>query len=133
MNLKQLNGALSKSLEYTEESDAFETQSEREMDQDLNSQLDNEAKTKEKQDNKYVEIVKQILESNNLEYVFNSKFRAYQIYFNNKYDYDRFMAKEKNSKRLDSCLRQYYDKDKSFEQLPNDAGQRFLILFIKRG
>jgi len=50
MNLKQLNGALSKFLEYTEESDAFETQSEREMDQDLNDQLDNEAKTKEKLD-----------------------------------------------------------------------------------
>lgn len=131
MNIRQLNEAFRKFYEYTEEPDAFETQSEKDMNNELEDEIDNDLKQKEKQDRKCTDIVKAILDNNNLEYHYIEKQKAFKVYFNGKYEYNKFMAREKNSKRLDSCLRQLYDKDKPFEKLSKDAGQRFLVLFVK--
>ena len=127
---------LEKLNEYTEEPDAFETQTEREMEQEYLSSLDKEWKDseekKEKEKNKYITqltcMLDNIKKKINFDYYRNGK--HFRLYFDNKGDYNTFMAQEKHSKRFNDCI-EYYNDSLSFEKLGKDDGRRYLSIRVK--
>ena len=117
--------------EYTEEPDAFETESERVMQKELEDKLDQELIKVEKENNRY--IIQMICILNHLkdkyDFYYERIGKSFKLYFDSKYEYNCFIAAEKNSKRFNDCLT--YFPRKTFEKLGNDAGARFLLLRVR--
>lgn len=121
---------------YTEEPDAFETQSEREMAKELELEIDKEYLQYEKEKNKPVEIVKHILmnccDKWNMSFNYNPKGKRIDIYFYDIDSFNVFMAQEKNSKRLNDNLVFPIDKKLTFDKLGKDSmGVHWMTVHVK--
>lgn len=133
LGLKQILEEINVILEdYTQEPDAFETQTERELNKQTEKEINDLYKKQEKDKYKYFYKVKAILNNLGLPYEENELYLTVKVYFNNKIDYDTFMAKEKKS--IQRCLKQRLDSRKTFDKLNADTmGRRYEILHIKEG
>ena len=121
---------------YTEEPDAFETQSEREMAKELELEIDKEYLQYEKEKNKPAEIVKHILmnccDKWNMSFNYNPKGKRLDIYFYDIDSFNVFMAQEKNSKRLNDNLVFPIDKKLTFDKLGKDSmGVHWMTVHVK--
>lgn len=130
MNFKELIDRHREMLEFIDEPDAFETQSEREMQKQLERDIDNAYISQEKELRKYSSVVEHILDNLGVSYTKEGK--KFTCYFPNKIQYDTFMAKEKNSDRFNSCLIKPLE-NKKFEDLIVDRvdGLRYLTLWTR--
>lgn len=116
---------------YTQEPDAFETQSELDMQAQLEKDIDAEYIKYEKQQNK--NIIAMICILNNIQkkidFHFSHVGKNFRLYFSSKYQYNLFMAQEKDSKKFNDIIE--YFPDRRFEELANDCGARFILIRVR--
>ena len=122
--------------EFTEEPDAFETESERQLQKDLEDKIDVDYKQFEKKRLQFFTILMKILENAkkylDIDFIGNENRLSIDIYFNNRYSFNRFMAIHKNSNRFNMCLRLDFPKYKKYENLNKDEfGARYLTIYAK--
>lgn len=118
--------------EYTEEPDAFETQSERDMERELENKLDKDIQKAEKEKVKYIIQMICILDNiqKEVDFTYYHKHKNFYLEFDSKYQYNKFIARESKSKRFNDCIE--YFPHKTFEKLSKDfSGSRFLLLRVK--
>lgn len=121
--------------QYTEEPDAFETQSEREMERELMAQIDQDFIKQEKEQDKYRLQLSCILNeiSKKIPITVYEKGKKFEIHFPYEDIYNRFMAQYKNYDRILMCLddKHYWNRNAYFNQITNYLGDRYITLYSK--
>lgn len=121
---------------YTQEPDAFENESENQMEREWYQENNRLHSQQEKEKTKYLTkmfcILCNLKDKLNIDFIVNEEIKRFQLFFYNKISFDTFMAQEKDSYNFNKCLCYEIDKNLSYSKLNKDAfGVKYITFFVK--